>query len=120
MSLGPATRRIKRRSKPASSAIEPSIRMLANEVAQLRTAIDALSERIAEMNLSAHSRRSAKDIPERGISDAVAKEEIKAYFEQRHGETVYPSDVAEDLDLDYDRTIRLIGELESDGRVARV
>ena len=45
---------------------------------------------------------------------------IKGYVEDRHGTTVYPSDVADDLRIEYDRAVRVIEELETDGQVARV
>ena len=56
----------------------------------------------------------------RSLPDGEAKVRIKGYFEDRHGTTVYPSDVADDLRIEYDRAVRLIEELETDGQVARV
>lgn len=93
---------------------------LTEEITKLRTAIEGLSERIAEMNAPNDDRSGAERIPRAGISEDSAKQAIKAYFEARHGDTVYPSDVADALNLDYDNVVRLIGELERDGRVARV
>lgn len=54
------------------------------------------------------------------ISDQEAKKRIKALFEDKHGHTVYPSDVADELKIDYERVLQLITELEADGKVARV
>jgi hypothetical protein len=56
----------------------------------------------------------------RSIPDDEAKVRIKTYFEDRHGKTIYPSDVADDLRIEYIRAVRLIEELETDGQVARV
>lgn len=107
-------------SEPQVSPLESSIGMLAKEVAGLRQAIEGLSARIADMDCSAHRGNPLADVRKPRVSDDTAKQAIKAYFNQRHGETLFPSDVADHLQIDYDTTVRLIGELERDGRVARV
>jgi hypothetical protein len=88
---------------------------------QLREAAEALTEQFAEVERPAN-----QDVVRPGMgrwdqaTDGELKVRIKAYFEARHGQTVYPSDVAEELPIDYDRAVKLIGELERDGQVARV
>jgi DNA-binding MarR family transcriptional regulator len=94
--------------------------MLADEVARLRAAIEALSEHIAGLDSWEGIRHATISNAQQSLGDDAAKQEIKAYFEKRHGETVYPSDVADELNLDYDSAVRLIGELEQDGSVARI
>jgi len=56
----------------------------------------------------------------RSAPDGETKVAIKTYFESRHGKTVYPSDVADELRIEYARAVRLIEELETDGQIARV
>ena len=55
----------------------------------------------------------------RSVSRSQAKKEIKAYFEKNDGETVFPSDVAEALALDYDVVVDLVDELETKGQIAK-
>ena len=45
--------------------------------------------------------------------------EIKAYFAAHDGETIYPSDVADEVRLDYHFVCDLIRELETEGQVAK-
>jgi hypothetical protein len=61
---------------------------------------------------------SPNESPEpREISDAEAKAEIKNIFDSHNGEVLYPSDVAHQLNLDYDTVVRLLDELEAEGRI---
>jgi hypothetical protein len=39
-------------------------------------------------------------------------------FEEHHGEILYPSDVAEELSLDYDLVVKLLTELQDEGKIA--
>jgi transcriptional regulator with AAA-type ATPase domain len=97
-----------------------AIGALTQEIALLRAAVTELTELIGLQRDAAEARgKPVRILPKKAISDDAAKAKIKAYFEQRHGQTVYPSDVAEELRLEYSRTVRLINELESNGQVAR-
>jgi hypothetical protein len=90
------------------------------EISRRRIAIEELTELIARQHITdVAGTKSGFRSRHRDIPDEHAKTKIKAYFEDRHGKIVYPSDVAEDLHLDYDQTVRLINELENDGQVAR-
>jgi hypothetical protein len=57
---------------------------------------------------------------QRSVPDGDAKVLIKTFFESRHGTAVYASDIADELHFEYDRALRLIEELETDGKIARV
>ena len=102
-------------------AIPASINALTAEISQLKAAIEALTQLIARQQV-AGEQPTAPVRPRRSkrISDEAAKALIKAYFEKKHGETVYPSDIADDIGIDYERTIKLIQRLEDDGQVARI
>ena len=54
----------------------------------------------------------------RDISDDDARQEIKGYFEALHGEVVFPSEIAENLNLDYDQVVRLVQDLVSNREIA--
>jgi hypothetical protein len=90
---------------------------LTAEIAQLRAAVQMLSEKLASFEDAASSKGRRRKVPK--VTDAAARSKIKDFFEARHGETVYPSDVADDVGLDYERAVRLIHELEENGQVTR-
>jgi hypothetical protein len=77
---------------------------------------EELTRRIARQQSAAKTGPKSRGKP---IPDDEAKARIKAHFENKHGQTVYPSDVADEIRLDYDRVLRLITELESDGKITR-
>lgn len=77
------------------------ITTLEREVAELRNAVGLASPEVRE------------------ISRAQAIKEIKSYFEQHDGETLFPSDLSEALDLDYDLVVELIDKLETKGQIAK-
>lgn len=49
----------------------------------------------------------------RQISEAQARKEVLAYLEER--EQAYPSDIADDLQLDYDLVLRVLRNLKKTG-----
>jgi hypothetical protein len=101
-------------------AFVEAIITLSEEISLLRVATEHLSASVAALHLPDDKQHAARRAPRgRAITDTDAKAAIKAYFEKRHGETVYPSEIADELHLDYDRALRLIGELESDGQVTK-
>lgn len=53
----------------------------------------------------------------RGRDDA-AKAAVKAYFAARHGDHIYPDEVAEALDMDLLRVIALCEALTAEGKLA--
>jgi hypothetical protein len=83
---------------------------LTSEIADLRKQLSALSEQLEAVMAATAATR---DIP-----DEDAKKEIKEYFEEYHGETIYPSEISDTLHLDYDLVIRLIQELCDAGEIA--
>ena len=76
----------------------------------LITRIAALEERLDSV--------SSTPIETRRIPDDEAKQEIKSLFEERHGEVLFPSDVAEELNLEYDLVVRLLTALQREGKIA--
>ena len=57
---------------------------------------------------------SIRDIPR-----AQAKREIADFFSEHRGEVIYPSDVAEELNLSYVLVEELVEELEDEGQIRR-
>ena len=74
------------------------------DVAKLKAAIENLTTLIATNALRTveDSTRRSKSPPGRQ-SDKNTKKLIKDLFEKRHGETIYPSDIADELQIDYDQ-----------------
>ena len=60
------------------------------------------------------------DRPEpRDITKAQAKREIEAHFRKSSGQTIYPSDVADELGLSYELVVGIIEQLEGQRRIAK-
>ena len=55
----------------------------------------------------------------RDIPRKKAKTEIARFFKQHHGEVIYPSDVAEGLNLSYVMVEEIVRELEDEGKIER-
>lgn len=93
-----------------------SVQALAANVGRLARAVEALTERIESLELTAEKPilREMRDLPE-----DEAKPAVQAYFESRIGEQVYPSDIAIDLSLPYNLVIKLIAELEANGEIKK-
>ena len=53
------------------------------------------------------------------MADSDMKTKIHDYFKSHHGEVLYPSDVAEALDLDYEQVKKAIEALERDGAIGK-
>jgi Mg2+ and Co2+ transporter CorA len=103
-----------------SSKIAGAIEKLSREVSELKWAVENLTDHlIAAEERGANSRRRAKSIQVQQ-SDRDIKKMIKKFFEKRHGETIYPSDIADELQMDYDRIVRLVRDLENDGKIAKI
>jgi regulator of replication initiation timing len=55
----------------------------------------------------------------REISHEQAKKEVDSFFSDHSGETIYPSDVADALNLSYLLVEEIIEELEDEGKIRR-
>lgn len=75
--------------------------------------IKVLEQRIAELQ------GDAEPFALKTMSANELKKAIKAFFERHHGETIYPSDVSDELGVDYERVARVIDQLEKDGQIER-
>lgn len=84
------------------------------ENARLKAENVSLRKRVVAMQAtnSAEKFLEIRDIPR-----DQAKEEVRAFFESHHGETIYPSDVMEALSLDYDLVYEICEELEKEGNI---
>ena len=59
-----------------------------------------------------------EEITLREISSGQAKTEIKQYFKEHDGETIYPSDIVEALNIDYLEIEKAFEELKNEGLIA--
>ncbi len=111
---GTATAQIFKRSAGAES-LEMIHAVVEQNRQRDRQRIESLEREVAELRKAVGLDRPAP----RKISRTQAKKEIGAYFAQRDGQVVYPSDVAEDLNLDYDLVLTEINELEKESKVSK-
>lgn len=87
----------------AQSIDRQRIEELERSVVELRAAVAALSPFVE---------------PHPHLPKADAKAKIKALFQQRHGEVLFPDDVAEALSMDLGQAIELCEELAAEGQIA--
>ncbi len=80
-----------------------------------RGRIESLEREVAELREAVGLDRPAP----RKASKTQVKKEIRAHFAQHDGQVIYPSDIAEDLNLDYDSVLAAINELEKEGKIAK-
>jgi DNA-binding MarR family transcriptional regulator len=93
------------------------IRNFVNQNRSDRDRIAALEKRVEELSATLGIPTAAK--PARRLTRAQAKSAIKRYFAARGEETVYPSDVASELNVDYDLAAQVISELEAEGEIEK-
>lgn len=51
---------------------------------------------------------------------AILEQRVRMYFADHHGEVIYPSDVAEEFNVDYDKAEQAVRALEAAGHVRPV
>lgn len=83
----------------AHQAITAEMNELKREIAQLKNAIEPEPLQIRE------------------ISDAKAKSEVRAFFNEHDGELIYPDDVAEVLNIDLMQAVRVCDALAKEGKI---
>ena len=93
--------------------------MLNRNIVNLIPAIEALTDRINALELRLQEISSPTNEIRR-VDDEQARREIKELFDTKHGETIFPSEVAEELQLDYDTVTRLLSDLENEGQIKSV
>ncbi|MGB8840857.1 MAG: hypothetical protein WCC64_07275 [Aliidongia sp.] len=95
---------------------------LAKTVIALEMKIDHLSERFSALEgaIGSMLHSSSVALLREDVSDEHLKQEIKQHFVDHDGETLYPSDISDALNVDYDRVEKLIGEMAEDGKIKRV
>lgn len=81
----------------------------------LRSKVASLEAQMADLRY-----HLGLDRPEpRTLTKPQARREIAGYFEAHPDQKIYPSDVAADLNLDYDLVLDTIEQLEDEGQVAK-
>ncbi len=83
--------------------------------ASYRHRIETLEREVAELRSLLGVDRPAPRILPRAKVRAL----IKQFFAEHDGEVIYPSDVAEALNLSHETVERAIVELEADGKIAK-
>jgi hypothetical protein len=101
-----------------SYSVNVSIADLAKEISELAAAIKRLETTLISLEKTITEGVPLTPRPVRTLSDKDAKKEIKKFFEANDGETLYPSDVSEVLNLDYEFVERIVWELENEGKIA--
>jgi hypothetical protein len=99
----------------SSTVDSTTVQLLLDQGRSDRERISALEREVAELRESI----GVSELPARKVSRAQCKKEICAYFETHHGETFYPSDLADELRLDYGTVRDIIDELETEGEIAK-
>lgn len=102
-------------SPGAADSLEMIYAMVEQNRQRDRERIGALEREVAELREVVGLDRSEP----RKLSKAQAKKEIRSYFTQHDGQIVYPSDIGEDLNLDYDLVLVAINELEKENKVSK-
>jgi hypothetical protein len=97
------------------------IKALVLEISHLRDAIWHLASVLSAKDEKRDD--AARIVPakrrRKNLSNLNLKRLIKDHFDARDGLTIYPSDIAAELQIGYDRVLRLIKELENDGKISR-
>ena len=89
------------------------VQLLLSQNRNDRARIEALETQVADLRSTIES-----TYPDpREIPKAQEKKEILEYFESHDGETIYPSDLAEELRIDYDVVCSVIDALAADGEI---
>ena len=92
-------------------------RATSQRIDELLVQVSALNERIKQVEGAIQQVNELLVIEVRDVSDRVAKREIKAYYAEHHGETLYPDEVATVLELDVSQVVRLCRVLAEEGEI---
>jgi len=96
-----------------------AVAMLNENIVNLISAVENLTDRIEGLE-----QRFEQFVPisyePRKIDIGEAKIEIKTLFEAMHGQTIFPSEIAEELRLDYDLVVGALTDLENEGQIRPV
>jgi len=101
----------------AQYSVNASITDLSKEISELSAAIQRLEATLASLERKITEAMPLMSRPVRTLSNEDAKREIKEFFEANHEEILYPSDVSDALNLDYEFVERIVWELENEGKI---
>jgi len=90
---------------------------LKEENASLRMENQTLKKELETTQVPGSDPESAVDC--RDVSYEQAKKEVDSFFSDHSGETIYPSDVADVLNLSYLLVEEIIEELKDEGKIRR-
>lgn len=93
----------------SESVLFRNVRYILTEVEQIKLKLLEIEKKIDELTVPSESTRD--------IAEQQAIQEIKEVFNTHHGETIYPSEIADELRLDYDLVVRLLMDLENAGSI---
>lgn len=100
-----------------TSIVQDQLSELLREQEELKSMVGQLTAQVSALRSELIKATAESEV--RSLPDVEARREIKEYFTTNHGLDIFPSDVAEALNLDYETVTRLLGELENDGEIAR-
>lgn len=90
------------------------------DVKSVRKEVDFLKKEMSELkSMIAGLVPKDRVIEVREVSPEDARKEIQQYFEAYGGDVIYPSDVAEALNLDYLMVNEIMEEFFNDGKIRR-
>lgn len=107
---------------PAAAAVgAETVARILEELGELRRAVEALSAEFRSLRESAGARGAPAGalVPARIVSDNQARQEIQEYFLRHSGQTLFPAQIAEALDLPVLKVAELCESLALRGAVRR-
>lgn len=98
-----------------SSASVDLLKQALDENLTLREKVQTLEDQMSSLI----ARLGLDQPPPRRITKSEAKREVAAYFQAHQDETIFPSDIADELNIDYDVVVDAIRQLERAGTIAK-
>jgi len=92
-----------------------------NEIDEINSEIKGIKSMLTELQLNMNDIHKVLCQPQyielRNIPYEQAKEEIRLFFKENHGKEFYPSDLMQELGIDFNTASQVCAELESEGNI---
>ncbi len=90
--------------------------LMQSKISKLEEKVASLESKVAELD-GCLAQEDAEVINIRDISYGQAKQEIRQYFKDHHGEEYTASDLEERLGIDFEMALVICSELEKEGQI---